>query len=494
MTVLTATPEAYDLFHKGSIALAKMEHNGLRVDVDYLTKAIKRVGQEQEQAEQRVRDDSLFKEWRKAFGKKTNVGSDAQLTKLLFTILKVPYPLEHLSEEEGKYTATGKYRASAAVISAVDMPFCKDWIRFKQLRKLRSTFLEGLRGEIANGFVHPVFNLHTVETYRSSSGGSGEEAGGSWNFQNLPVRIKEYAEAIRRCFIPRDGRVLVENDFGALEFRICACVWDDPEMIAYASDPDKDVHRDCAAENFLCPRDEVSKDMRYVAKNQFVFPQLYGSYYVNCARDMWAAIDKLQLRTKKTNTPVKEWLAKKSIHQSGACMHGQQPIPGTFEAHVKKCQEKFMGRFSTFAQKKEDWWNAYQKQGAFRMVTGFVARGVYSKNFLLNAPIQGPGFHCLLKTIIKQQALIEKCKMAALLVGQIHDCAIGDVPESELQDYLTMVKWVVSVYLPKVWPWLRKVPLAIEAEICPLGGSWWEKKVWAEGKDGDWAPVPEEKK
>lgn len=89
--------------------------------------------------------------------------------------------------------------------------------------------------------------------------------------------------------------------------------------------------------------------------------------------------------------------------------------------------------------------------------------------------------------------MVEKRGMRAKLVGQIHDCIIGDVPDEEVQDYLRLIKRVVSEHLPRKWPWIT-VPLKIEAEVTETrenGGRWYGKAEWR-NYDGVWGPVKKE--
>lgn len=482
--MIPVSPDAYRLFHEGSIALAKMEAAGITVDEVFLDKSIADIDKEAAELQRKMRSDPLYAEWRKAFGQKAKISAPDQITHVLFERLKLPYPpdpeLRGPQERPDAYTDGGKFKSSDEVIAQVDLPFARDWSRCKKLIKLSSTFLKGLKREVVNGKLHPTFNLHTVTTYRGSSGGGDEDRGGKgWNFQNLPVRIPEFAKAIRECFIPRKGRRLIENDFGALEFCGCGVFWNDPELIAYASDPSKDIHGDMAAKLFKAPKSEVDKKtMRYIAKNQFVFPVLYGSYWGQIAPRIWEALDKLSAKT-ISGIPVKKWLQQQGINGLEA-----------FSKHVEKCEQWFMNKFHVFANKKEDWYQKYRKVGEFQMLTGFVCRGLYSKNFLLNAPVQGMCFHWCLETIIKMTQMVERRGMRAKLVGQIHDCIIADVPEEEVQDYLKLIKRVVAEHLPRKWPWIT-VPLKIEAELTDTrenGGRWYGKAEWRD-YDGVWGPV-----
>lgn len=467
------TADAYRLFHQGSLTFAKIEHNGIRIDMGYLDNTLATVGQKIKAMEEELRQDDVYKVWKKRFGDQANVGSRPQLAVVLYQELQ--YPCKHRTNPSKKFP-DGQPKVDDEALEDVNLPFIKSLLRVEKYKKLQSTYLVNIKREVVDGFIHPFFHLHTVITFRSSSS--------EINFQNQPVRDPEIGPIIRRCFIPRKGRNLIEIDFGALEFRIAAIIWCDPNMIEYARDESKDIHRDTAADIFCCRTDQVNKQTRYVGKNQVVFPLLYGSYYVQCARHIWDEMDKLKLVVE--DLPVKQWLAQKGIKELGACDPKKKPIKGTFEYHIKQVEDAFMKRFPVFAAGKETLWRQYQETGEFSMLSGFVCRGVYSKNFLLNARIQGFGFHCLLESLNQQQNLLERKRMESLLVGQIHDSSLGDVPDNEVQDYLHSMTRIMTQELPKKWPAII-VPLKAEVDLVSPGETWHDKKPW-EDKDGVWGP------
>ena len=65
--------------------------------------------------------------------------------------------------------------------------------------------------------------------------------------------------------------------------------------------------------------------------------------------------------------------------------------------------------------------------------------------------------------------------MRSRIVGQIHDSIVADVHKDELDDFLQRAKKIMTRMLPRAWKWLI-VPLTVEAEVSPLGGSWFDKK------------------
>ena len=447
----SASPEAVKLLHDGSLALADVEAAGIRIDVGYLNTVTEKVGQWIADLETELKSGKVWREWRKRFPS-PSVGSRQQLGTVLFDCLKVPYPWK---DEEGGRTASGRYRADDETLTATGSKFAANFLKLEKLRKLHSTYLVGLQREVIDGFVHPSTSLNTVSTYRSSAS--------SPNYQNQYNRDPENAAIIRKAFIPRKGCLLVEVDYSQLEWKIAACKWRDAGMIAYASDPSKDVHRDMAVKLFRLKKEQVErKTTRDWSKNRFVFPVLYGSYWANCANHIWEAVDKGGKLA--DGTTVKAWLKNKGI--------GTKP---SYEHHVKRVEEVFMAQFPTFAERKERWWRDYARRGWFRMLTGFVCSGVFSRNFLMNADIQGPGFHCLLWSLIRIHRTLKKKRLRSLIIGEIHDCILFDVPEDELQDLLTLAKRVMTEDLRRHWPWVC-VPMDVEADVAIE--NWHAKRPW----------------
>lgn len=466
-----ATEEAYKLLHNGSLTLARAEAQGIKVDEEYLSCAIEKTGQDIKRLEEELRDDEVFSRWRRHYGTKTNLNSENQLAHILFG--ELGYPCYEWTE--GGQGGKGKRpKVTETALQRIGIDFTKNYIRKSKLEKAKSTFLEGIQKEVVNGRLHTVFNLHTVATFRSSSD--------SPNFQNFPVRDKEIGELIRRCFIAdSDEHVIVENDISGAEVRAAACYHKDPVLIQYIKDPTKDMHRDMAAECYKLKTDQVTKQARYCGKNMFVFPEFYGSYFQQCAPNMWDAIAKMSLTT-VDGVPLDEHLAAKGITELGACDPEQRPVPGTFEHHLKKVEERFWNeRFKVYSAWKKKWYDQYLKRGWFQMLSGFVCQGVFNRNDVINYPVQGFAFHWLLWGIIQLDKELRRRKMRSRIAGQIHDSIIASVPLDELQEYLDLVQEIMTVRLLEHWDSII-VPVEIEAEVTPPGGSWFEKAEWTRSK------------
>ena len=292
----------------------------------------------------------------------------------------------------------------------------------------------------------------------------------TWGVVFQPNRDKRQAMLIRRAFIPRKGGVLVEADYGALEFKGAANFWKDPQMLAYASDPTADIHRDMAAECFLLESNNVSKDARYLGKGGFVFPRLYGSTAKNISANIWNLMYQTPVQT-AGGVDLRDHLGEKGISTLGK-----------FQFHIERVEDGFNKRFPGWSRDKDKWWDRYLKCGWFPLQTGFICSGIFSYNNLMNTPIQGPSFHLLLWSAIETNRWLKKNKMKSLLIGQIHDSMFLDVHLTELQDVLHALKRIMTVDIRNVWKWIL-TPLVAEIEVAEK--NWFYKEPWIE-EGGTW--------
>lgn len=456
---IPAQPQAYELFHKGAQALSIVESNGIVVDVPYLLKAIKKVKKRVRRMQDELREDPIYHEWRKAFSDRLNLDSGQQLGVVLFDILKLPCSRRTSNNKP----ATDK---DSLEVIALEIPFVRKLLRLRKYQKLQGTYLTGLLREVneEDGLLHPFFNLHNVRTYRGSSANP--------NFQNLPIRDDEIAKIIRRAFISRPGYVLVEVDFSGVEVRVAACYNKDPALIEEIMNPERDMHRDMAGECYMLAPEDVTKLMRYCGKNKFVFPEFYGSYFAQLVGPLWESIETFKFE--HNGVSLYEHLAENGVTEPGACLG--KPVPGTFENHLKSVEKRFWDqRFSVYRDWKKKWYAKYLRTGGFTTLTGFRCEGVMKRNDVSNYPIQGSAFHCLLASLIELQRRMRKKKMGSLIVGQIHDSIVADIRIEELYDYLAMAVEVMTRWLPKKFKWIN-VPIEVEAEVCPVGGNWYQKK------------------
>ncbi len=452
------TDEGYKLLHQGSIALSQVEANGIRVDTEYLGKAISGTTRKIKKVSASMKKNKIYKTWRREFGERTNIGSGEQLGRILFTIMKHPC---------SDFTESGRPKVDADALSSVDLPFVRKFTKLAKLKKVNSTYLQGILRESVDGFLHPFFNLNLNRTFRGQSDHP--------NFQNMPIRDPEFARLVRRAFISRPNHQVTEVDYSGVEICNAACYHLDPRMIRYIKTGPGRLHTDMAGKCYMLPHSQITKDVRYCGKNMFVFPEFYGDYYLHCAQSLWKAITQMNLE-RVDGCDLLTHLEEKGIYTLGTCDPDQSPEEGTFEEHLQNVEYDFWNkRFKVYGQWKKDWWFEYLKKGYFDTLTGFRIEGLFKRNEVINYPVQGSAFHWLLWSLIRIQKLLRKYHMRSVIVGQIHDSIVSDVHKKELKDYLEIAKQVMTIDVRKHWKWII-VPLEIEAEVAPVGGSWYEKE------------------
>ncbi len=183
-------------------------------------------------------------------GRHFNINSPKQLGEILFDELQLPAP---------KKTKTG-YSTGADVLAklAHRHPIIGDILEYRQVTKLKSTYVDGLlKVADASGYVHTTFKQTGTATGRLSSAEP--------NLQNIPIRT-ELGREMRKFFIPNDDdRVLIDADYSQIELRLLADIAGDSAMReAFISG--FDIHTDTASRVFGVPKEAVTVDLRKKAK------------------------------------------------------------------------------------------------------------------------------------------------------------------------------------------------------------------------------------
>lgn len=423
--------EGLNFLTEGSCCLMEAQQNGIRVDVDYLYEKEKEIKSKLKILYEKIMESEDVKKWNKK--KAFKYTSTKDLGHLLFNILKIPV---------NNYTPSGSPKLDKHELIKIDRLFVKDILEWKKWDKVID-YVDQFKREGVNGFIHPFYQLYTTDTFRSSSS--------SPNFQNVPKHDKEIKKLIRKAVVPRKGNRLVEYDFKQLEVCISACYNKDPVLIEYILNDDADMHRDQAQLLFM--KDDINKEERFIAKNDFVFAEFYGDYYASIAPNLWEDMPDY------TRVNLED--------------HGIWSYP-EFEEHVKNVESALWEKFCVYAQWKKDLWKEYLKKGYIYSYTGFKYQGYMTRNKLCNYPIQGAAFHCLLWLLIKITNELKKRKIKkSYIIGQIHDALVMDVHQEDEELIDSLVFYYGTIKIREFWDWII-VPLKIEKERSEINGNWSE--------------------
>ncbi len=221
--------------------LAAMETKGVLIDVDFFRKESLTLTEDIRTVEQKI-----YKEAGETF----NVASPKQLGFVLFEKMGLP---------KGKKTKTG-YSTNTDILEKLEdsYPICKMIIEFRELSKLKSTYVDALPA-LVNSETHRV---HTQ--YNQALTATGRLSSVHPNLQNIPIRT-ERGMRVRQGFIAAPGFVFVSADYSQIELRILAHISKD-EGLRDAFLHDVDIHSKAASEIFSVPLDKVDDDLRRKAK------------------------------------------------------------------------------------------------------------------------------------------------------------------------------------------------------------------------------------
>ena len=221
--------------------LAEMQWNGMYVDLEELDEYGK---------ELKDRIEVLTKEIYELCGEEFNINSTKQLGEILFEKLKLTVV---------KKTKSG-YSTDVDVLEKLrdEHPIIERLLEYRQLTKLNSTYVEGMKPYInpKTKRIHSFFHQTITATGRISSTEP--------NLQNIPTRF-ELGKRLRKVFKPADGYLYIDADYSQIELRVLAHISNDEHMVQ-AFINGEDIHKQAASKVFNTPIDEVTKEQRSNAK------------------------------------------------------------------------------------------------------------------------------------------------------------------------------------------------------------------------------------
>ena len=358
--------------------LTDMEYEGVKVDMNFLNVYSEELEKEATRCEQ-----SVFAQ----AGIKFNLASPKQLGEVLF---------EKLQLDKGKKTKSGQHSTGEDVLIklAKENPIVEDILNFRELTKLKSTYVDALP-QIINKKTNRV---HTC--YGQAIAVTGRLSSNNPNLQNIPIRTERGRE-IRKAFIPRDtDHVIISADYSQIELRIVAAISGDPAMCA-AFKEKKDIHTATAAKVFNVAEDDVTKEMRYKAKS-VNFGIIYGQGAFGLAENLSIS----RSEAKEIIDNYKKQFAN---------------IPKYMNDSINFC--KTNGYVQTLMGRKR-WLKDINS-------TNFTVRG-YAERNAINSPIQGTAADMIKLAMIKIHDEFKKQNFKSRMIMQVHDELVFDAHKSEV--------------------------------------------------------------
>ena len=236
---------AVDLFNNIDMptvtVLANMQWNGMYADLEELNKFGKQLKEQLE-----IKTKMIYE----MAGEEFNINSTKQLGEILFEKMKLPVVKKTKSGYSTDVDVLEKLKSEDPIISEI--------LDYRQLMKLNSTYVEGLKPYInpKTKRIHSFFHQTITATGRISSTEP--------NLQNIPTRF-ELGKQVRKIFKPESGKVYIDADYSQIELRVLAHMSEDTHMVQAFKDGE-DIHRQAASKVFKTPMEEVTKEQRSNAK------------------------------------------------------------------------------------------------------------------------------------------------------------------------------------------------------------------------------------
>jgi len=360
--------------------LAKMELEGINLDIDFLNSLSDDLTKDILNLEQKIykKADTDF-----------NLASPKQLGVVLFEHLKLV--------EKPKKTKTGQYATGEEILSklAGEHQIVADILEWRGLVKLKNTYVDALPNLVnkETGRIHTTYSQAVAATGRLSSNNP--------NLQNIPIRT-ERGKQVRKAFVPRDENyTLLAADYSQIELRLIAEMSGDEEMKASFL-RGEDIHRSTAAKVFNVPLEEVTREQRSNAKT-VNFGIIYGisAFGLSQQTDMNRKEAKELIEAYYQTYPtLKDYIAKQIEF---AREHGYV--------------ETLLGR------------RRYLKNINSRNA---IVRAADERN-AVNAPIQGSAADIIKIAMINIQQILEKDNYRSKMLLQVHDELVFDIHKDEME-------------------------------------------------------------
>lgn len=395
-----------------SMVLAQMEKQGVKVNRD-------RLGQMGVELDAKL--EELTAQIYELAGRTFNINSPKQLGEILFDVLDLPVL---------KKTKTGP-STSADVLEklAPYHPIIDAILTFRQLGKLRSTYIEGLTKEIhsQSSKVHTLYNQATTATGRLSSTDP--------NLQNIPIRMEE-GRKIREAFIPsEEGWYMLAADYSQIELRILAHISGDENLID-AFRRGMDIHTRTAMDVFGVGEGEVTSLMRRQAK-AVNFGIVYGISDYGLSQN-------LGITRKEAGDFIERYFSVFS-----GVKHWMEEI-------VKQAKQD--GYVTTLLNRRR--YLPDIRSSNFNLRS-------FAERTAMNTPIQGTAADVIKLAMIRMQESLREKGLKSRMLLQVHDELVFEVPQDELEAMQQLVPEVMESALE------LNVPLKVDVNY---GQSWYDAK------------------
>ena len=390
--------------------LGDMELNGVYVNVETLNKMGEKIS---------VRINDIEKEIYALAGEEFNISSPKQLGEILF---------EKLNLKHGKKTQKG-YSTSVDILNKIknDHPIIEKIIEYRLVTKLYTTYIEELKNYILDdNKIHTIFNQTVTRTGRLSSIDP--------NLQNIPIR-NEYGRLIRKAFVPSKDSIILSSDYSQIELRVLSHMANITSLID-AFKNNIDVHTKTASDIFKVNQEDVTKEMRRIAK-AVNFGIIYGI-------SSYGLSENIGTTTKEAAKFIEDYL---------------NTYPGIDEFKKNTIEQAYLkGYVTTLMNRKR---NIEELNNSNYMIRQSGER------IALNTPIQGTAADMIKKAMVNIADRFEKENIKSKMIIQVHDELVFDCLNEEKEKVIKIVEDEMDNVIK------LNVPLDVDINY---GNDWYDAK------------------
>ena len=327
-------------------------------------------------------------------GEEFNINSTKQLGEILFEKKKLPVVKKNKSGYSTDVDVLEKLKKEDPIIEQI--------LEYRQLQKLNSTYVEGLKP-----YINPVTNrIHSF--FHQTITATGRISSTEPNLQNIPTRF-ELGKQVRKIFEPEGEKIYIDADYSQIELRVLAHMSQDEHMMQ-AFKNDEDIHRQAASKVFKIPIDEVTKEQRSSAK-AVNFGIVYGISDFGLG-------EQLGISRKKAKNYIEEYLSE----YAGIKKYMDDV---TEIAKEKGYVETLFNRRRYIPELKSSNYNVRQ----------FGVRAA------MNTPIQGTAADIMKIAMINVYRRLKKENLESKIVLQVHDEMMIEAPLHEAEKVKDIIKF-----------------------------------------------------
>ncbi|MDR3763183.1 MAG: DNA polymerase I [Acidobacteriota bacterium] len=349
-------------------------------------------------------------------GETFNVNSPKKLGEILFDKLALPRPFR---APKNKPVSTAQ---DVLEPLANDYEIVRLVLEFRQISKLKSTYVDALPQLLRDSRLHTSFNQASTATGRLSSINP--------NLQNIPIRT-ELGREIRAAFVAPEGWQLVGADYSQIELRLLAHYSADP-MLVEAYRTGQDIHALTAAEVFGVPPMLIDAEHRRRAK-AVNFGIVYGLSPFGLAQQLG----------------IEQKEAKRFI-----------------EAYFERYQgvRTFIDRTLDQARRDGHVRNLF---GRKRPIPDLDSKNPNLRGFAertaVNTPLQGTAADLIKIAMIRLDRELTSRKLKARMLLQVHDELVLEAPNGEVDEVKALLKECME------GAYQLRVPMEVEVSV---GTNW----------------------